>query len=188
MGGANKLGVTRWKALALIAAAILAVRPARASSSDAAEQTRQSVARALNLSGRDSGGLKILRSPLPANIRIHALSVQPAPGSGTVLVRLACDDSRDCLPFYAVMEGTKSPLPVPPASLERVSSVPAAKPLLRAGDRVDIVEQLSGMNLRSRGVCLQAGSIGNAIRVRTLTNHRVLVATVEAPNMVKVER
>ena len=61
-------------------------------------------------------------------------------------------------------------------------------PLHHAGDRVEIVEQLSGMNLRTRGVCLQPGAVGDRIRVRTLTTHRVLVATIAAPNLVKVER
>jgi flagellar basal body P-ring formation chaperone FlgA len=177
--------------LAMIAAAAMQIGlpSARAMTAEAAEQSQQAVARSVNLSAsRPGGALKLLRSPLPPNTRVHVVSRQSAPGSRSVLLRLACDDSRDCLPFYAVIEGTTHASAAQAVSFARPSFAPAAKPLLRLGDRVEIVEQLSGLHLRARGVCLQPGSIGNRIRVRTLTTHRVLLATVAAPALVKVEQ
>jgi hypothetical protein len=95
--------------LAMIAAAAMqmGLPSARAMTAEAAEQTQQAVARAVSLSAsRPGGAVTVLRSPLPPNTRVHLVSRQSAPGSRSLLLRLACDDSRDCLPFYAVIEGT----------------------------------------------------------------------------------
>jgi len=189
---ARKFGVSRWMVAMMAAAAIqIGVPQAQANTTGTAEQTEHAIARAFSMREGFAGGeltIKILRAPMPANVQLHVVSMQNAPGSQAVLLRLACNDSRDCLPFYAVVRGTKLPALPQSGSLAAPSVNPPAKPLVRAGDRVEIVEQLSGMNLRSRGVCLQAGSIGNRIRVSTLTNHRIVLATIATANLVKVER
>lgn len=189
---ARKFGVSRWMVAMMAAAAIqLGAQQARANTTGTAEQTEHAVAHALSLrEGFVDAELqiKILRAPMPANVQLHVVSMQNAPGSQAVLLRLACDNSRDCLPFYALIRGTKLPALHQSGFVASPSGNHPAKPLLHAGDRVEIVEQLSGMNLRSRGVCLQAGSIGNRIRVSTLTNHRIVLATIATANLVKVER
>jgi flagellar basal body P-ring formation chaperone FlgA len=188
--GASKLRALRWTAVLMATVAIgLGAQLSRAGTTDAVERTKEAVVRALSLRDGFSGGeLTVLRPPLADQVAIHVVSIENAPGPGAALVRLACDSSRDCLPFYALVRGASLPTLSPSKSVALLSGDRPVKPLLRAGDRVEIVEQLSGMNLRTRGVCLQPGSLGSKIRVRTLTSHRILVATVEAPSLVKVER
>ena len=175
-----------WIVVALSAALIpLGAQSARAEN----PASEQAVARALNLEASAvDGRLQILRSPLPAGARVHLLSVEKAPGSRGLLARMACDDRSQCLPFYALVSGTRLHSLAPPDSASPAAPIPTVKPPLRAGDRVEILEELSGLRLRTAGVCLQPGSVGDRIRVRTLSTHRVLVATVAAPNLVKVER
>ena len=187
MSDARKLGLPHWMLPVMAALALTGTQAARADTPElAARDTQQAVAQALHLGG-DAGSLQVLRAPLPANVRLHVVSVERAPGRTGSLARLACERSSDCLPFYVLVRGVELP-PRPSAVEHRHASVRSLPPLARAGDRVEIVEQLSGLNLHTRGVCLQAGSLGERIRVRTLSNHRVLVATVAAPNLVKVER
>ena len=190
MPGIRKLVVSRWTLVVTAVAAIhLFGAQVRAITADAAARTEQAVVRALSLKQGLSGGeLTILRPPLHDGVQLHVVSVENAAGSRAALVRLACDSSRDCLPFYALVRGAKLPALSPSKPVASLSGDHHPKPMLRAGDRVEIVEQLSGMNLHTKGVCLQPGSMGSKIRVRTLTSHRVLVATVAAPDLVKVER
>jgi Chaperone for flagella basal body P-ring formation len=164
-------------------------QPARAGTFPSSEQDPEHVvARALSLNESNLSSLHILRSPLPQNTRVHVVSVQHSRGLRASLVRLACDDPGACLPFYAIVQGSELELSPQHAAVAAVSHEPMAKPPLRAGDHVAIVEELSGMNLRTAGVCLQSGSIGDRIRVRTQTTHRVLSATIAAPGLVKVEQ
>ncbi len=43
------------------------------------------------------------------------------------------------------------------------------------------------MRLQAKVVCLQSGALGDAIRVRNLATHRVLLATVTGKAEVRVE-
>ncbi len=43
------------------------------------------------------------------------------------------------------------------------------------------------MRLQARVVCLESGALGDAIRVRNLATHRVLLATVAGKDEVRVE-
>ena len=127
--------------------------------------------------------------PLPAGARVHLVSIQKTAGTRGLLARLACDDSSQCVPFYTLVRGANSQFIAPSSPVKPGSRLPMAlKSPLRAGDRVEILEELSGSRLRTGGVRLQPGSIGDRIRVRTLSTHRVLVATVATPNLVKVEQ
>ena len=51
-------------------------------------------------------------------------------------------------------------------------------PLAHSGDHMLLVEERPGMRLQARVVCLESGALGDAIRVRNLATHRVLLATV----------
>ena len=187
-----KLGKCRagWIDVALAMAMFqFAPRPARAENPATAQAVGQIVARALHLGANDlDGRLEILRSPLPAGARVHLVSIQKTAGTRGLLARLACDDSSQCVPFYTLVRGANSQFIAPSSPVKPGSRLPMAKSPLRAGDRVEILEELSGLRLRTGGVCLQPGSIGDRIRVRTLSTHRVLVATVATPNLVKVEQ
>ena len=182
---ARKLGIAQW-ILPLLALSTVASRSSRADAPDSSgQQTQQSVARALHLGSEGGRSLQVLRGPLPASAQLHVVSVESVPGRPGSLARLACQSSSDCLPFYVIVGGA----PLPPLANILIGKSPAPRrepPLAHPGDRVEIVEQLSGMNLHTRGVCLQAGSKGDRIRVRTVTSHRVLLATVAAPDLVEV--
>ncbi len=60
-------------------------------------------------------------------------------------------------------------------------------PLAHSGDRMLLVEERPGMRLQARVVCLESGALGDAIRVRNLATHRVLLATIAGKNEVRVE-
>jgi Chaperone for flagella basal body P-ring formation len=138
-------------------------------------------------------GIRLLRSPLPAGTRVHVLSRRKLASWQATLVRLACDDQHACLPFYAVVGEDTLPvdgLGLVPFDLPREPHPGSVQMPVRthhAGDRVEIVEEFSGLKLRAKGVCLQSGSMGDRIRVRTLLNHHVLVAKVAGAGEVQVE-
>jgi hypothetical protein len=60
-------------------------------------------------------------------------------------------------------------------------------PLVRAGQRVRVGEEISGMHLSASGMCLQAGGMGQTIRVRNVASGRVLLARVLGAGSVVVE-
>jgi hypothetical protein len=146
--------------------------------------------------------LRILVPPgmsLPADAKLRVVSVRPGFSAGSWLVRVDCSARTDCLPFHVVLHATAldanertgtarmhasagQSLPKSTSSLRQVSS-----PLARSGDRMLLVEQRPGMRLQARVVCLESGALGDAIRVRNLATHRVLLATVVGKAEVRVE-
>lgn len=64
----------------------------------------------------------------------------------------------------------------------------ALKPrqLVRRGERVTIVAELSGLVVRSAGTALMNGAYGQVIQVRNLRSKRVVDAVVSAPGIVKI--
>ena len=140
-----------------------------------------------------AGHLDILALPaaLPRDAGFRFVSVKAAAQPGMFLLKLACRD-RGCLPFYAILHSSAGELasssPARSIGVGMVSRSGRNAPLQRAGDRVQVVEELSGLRLRTPAVCLQPGSLGDRIRVRTTTTHRVLLATIADKNLVRVER
>jgi hypothetical protein len=133
---------------------------------------------------------------LPAGAAIHVVSARAGFAAGTWILRLDCASRRDCLPFHAVLRMPESDS-LPRQQLELVTAklsaiqrerqvIPAA--LARRGAQVELIEELPGVRLRVTVVCLEAGGLGDRIRVENRTTHRVLLATVAGPDLVKVER
>ena len=165
------------------------------------QQVLASVASTLHLDRSDlADNLRVLRQPFLLSDRAHlrVVSIKPA-GESLWFLRLDCDSRHDCLPFYALLRSTG----INPPILRRLSTNPDSQmradvakrdrqstPALleHSGDRVEVIEELSGMQLKTRAVCLQSGSLGDRIRVRTLATHRVLLATVAGDKLVRVER
>lgn len=164
-------------------------------------QAAEAVANALQLdaAGVLASHLQLLRPPVtrPGTVHLRVVSIKAA-GEGVWFLRLDCDSRRDCLPFYVLLrwsaidaailaragvESDAGQQTVVAASDRRPSA-----PLQRSGDRVDMIEELSGMHLRTHAVCLQSGSLGDRIRVRNLSTHRVVLATVAGGQLVRVER
>jgi hypothetical protein len=193
---------------ARIVLALLAISPASetalAQSATVAMQRQAAiaVARGLQIDTQPSQieqNLSLLGSPasLPLGSTLRLVSARAGFTPGTWWLRLDCSSRRDCLPFHAVLRTADIAVHSPPGR-ERISlgSTSAAKLhshttpaslLARSGDRVDLVEELSGMRLRVKAVCLQSGGLGDRIRVQNLATHRVLLATIASKDLVRVE-
>jgi hypothetical protein len=133
---------------------------------------------------------------LPAGAAIHVVSARQGFTPGTYLLRFDCASRRDCLPFHAVlrMQGAEAVLlraggqraPKPP-TVERGRPIPSAA-LAHRGDEVELIEEFPGMRLRASVVCLDSGALGDRIRVENRSTHRIVVARVAGPEVVKVEQ
>ena len=175
----------------------------RPSPSPIQQQAAEAVIRDL---GIDSGGrfveqnLKVLApyTALPAGAAIKVVSARAGYTPGTWLVRLDCTSRRDCLPFDAVLRVPQlntGELPEGESGKARLQAVQLAAavkhlnapPLTRQGQEIELVAELAGVRLREKVTCLDAGSLGERIRVQSRGSHRVLVATVAGAGVVKVE-
>jgi len=144
-----------------------------------------------------TGQLRVLAAVtlMPPDAELHVVSVKPGFASGTWLLRLRCNSPRQCLPFDAVLHAPGLSLPglVPTfRPLNRETNLTGGRKanapvLARSGEQVELVEDLSGMRLRARARCLQAGALGDHIRVLNLSSHRTVTATVAGEKLVRVE-
>jgi len=114
---------------------------------------------------------------------VHAAAAQ----ANTWLVRLECESRVECVPFEVLlrMRTGHSPafaLPAPATDRAALSSS-----VVRPGQRVQLAEEISGIHLIASGICLQAGSLGQRIRVRNVATGRVVLARVRSSGAVAVE-
>ena len=126
---------------------------------------------------------------LPDTARLHVAAVHPFGAAGTWLLRMECGRRVECVPFEVRLQmrgGDGSPVGVgsPHAARDGDSLSP---PLVRAGQRVQLSEETSAMHLSAPAICLQAGGMGQKIRVRNVSSGRVVLARVRAAGMVTVE-
>jgi hypothetical protein len=134
---------------------------------------------------------------------IEVVSVQPGAGQDTWMLRMDCRSRRDCLPFHVAMHSRDLCISLPHGrngcrvrapQRAQVSSLntgipykAAGPPLVRSGDRALLVEDRSGMRFTAKALCLQGGSLGDAIHVRNLATQRILVGIVAGRALVRVE-
>jgi len=181
-----------------------AARPALALP-DASAVRRQAAAAVARGLGADvspeqiEADLRLLGSPsLPSGSTLHLVSAKAGFAPGSWLLRLDCSSRRDCLPFYAVLGPGDANVANPQDGKRSWAGLrgtlrppgrpgPQTAPVARSGDRVSLVEELSGMRLQVRAVCLQSGGLGDRIRVQNLATHRVLLATIAGKDLVRVE-
>ncbi|HLY65451.1 MAG TPA: flagella basal body P-ring formation protein FlgA [Chloroflexota bacterium] len=127
-------------------------------------------------------------SALPAEAGLRVTSTRAGFSRDTWLLRLACRSTRECLPFYALL---RCPECQDVDGLRRAASAASAREhpatLTRTGEHVEIVEQLSGLRMKTRAVCLQSGGLGERVRVRNESSQRVLTAIVIGPKLLAVE-
>ncbi len=176
--------------------------PALSDANAVQQPAAAAVARALRIDATPEQiqrNLQLLGAPpsLPAGASLHLVSVRKGFTAGTWLLRLDCSSRRDCLPFHAVLstpaggaasqagEWTSAVQALAPESPRR--SGPSAVLLAHSGERVSLVEELAGMRLQVKVVCLQSGGLGDRIRVQNPATHRVLLATVAGKDLVRVE-
>jgi hypothetical protein len=198
MGGTGHF-IAMW---AMILACLATGRPALAQEPGSPLQRKvaATIARDLQFGGANqSSQLKILAPAamsLSARSELHVVWVRPGFSPGSWLVRMDCAARSDCLPFYVVLRAAEpglrqaAPDPLSTASQPRNSSAGVRQvntPLAHSGDHMLLVEARPGMRLQARVVCLQSGGLGDAIRVRNLATHRVLLATVTGKDEMRVE-
>ena len=127
---------------------------------------------------------------LPPDAQVHVAAVFPSRTNGTWLLRMECSRRVECLPFGVALQGLGQMSPPVRAASEHFSAA-ADKGLLplvvRAGQRVNLAEEISGMRLSVPAICLQAGRAGQRIRVRNLSSRRVVLARVRAAGEVAAE-
>jgi hypothetical protein len=198
----HRAGLGSRMALPLLAVA-LATSPC-ALAQDAKTVQRQAaaaVARGLHINpepGKIERNLQLLGSPLflPAGSSLYLVSASKGFTQGTWLLRLDCSSRRDCLPFHALLRIADLGVePQPHQSMPELPGAPnphstpgaSAGLLIRSGDRVDLVEQLSGLRLQIKVICLQSGALGERVRVQNPASHRVLLATIAGKDLVRVE-
>jgi len=183
----------------LLSAAFPAIALAAPGPTSLRQRVAEAIVRDLNLGSASAvveAHLDVLTpfASLPEAVSLHVVSAKPG-FSKTWLLQLACQSQRDCLPFHAVLH----PLPSEWLAPDRVSPAPrllrtsasATRPttaVVHRGDTVTLVEEFSGMRLRAPAVCLEAGGLGDKVRVQVRATKRALPATVLGEHEVRVER
>ena len=137
---------------------------------------------------------------LPRHAELHVSAVKRVGKSDSFVARVECQSKLDCLPFQVWLVSppgvslSASGRQAPPAIVGMasegaagLSGGPHVAPLVRAGERVRVGEEISGMHLSAPAICLQPGSLGQTIRVRNTASGRVLRARVLAAGAVVVE-
>jgi hypothetical protein len=110
--------------------------------------------------------------------------------AGTLLAELACQEPRECLPFYVRIQQ-------PAAAANTVSSLPelrgnpeAAKhkverPLVVRGQPVTLVFEKTNVRIVLSAICMEGGMPGQTIHVSSPDRKRVYTAEVVSHNMVR---
>ena len=180
----------RRTALLIIIASSLCGRHVLAQVADTSLRSRveRTIARELGWKMPQSGmqlRLRVLAPELqlPEQARLHVAAVHAAGGAGTWLLRLECSRRVECLPFEVrlQMRGQDN-RSIPGAATDSLAEPgnSLAPPVVRAGQRVLLSEEASGMHLSAPAICLQAGRLGQRIRVRNVASGRVVLARVGA--------
>ena len=165
------------------------------------QQTAAAVVRDLGLdvqSGDIVRDLEVLApfDSLPEGAAIHVVSARSVFAPGSWLLRLDCQRRRDCLPFDAVLRLSQSAVRLVQSDSATGKLTPPhpprlqtqkVTPLARQGSQVELVEEAAGLRMRTRAVCLDSGALGERIRVENRATHRIVMAIVAAPDVVKVQ-
>ena len=163
------------------------------------QQIVLAVARDLNLDpGRVEKQLQLLAPPheLPSEIRV--VSAKRELFRSGWLIRLGCRPSQNMLPFDVVLNvpeldltaSVRSSVGVSAGTLEKAAA-PARSgrqdaAVVHRGENVEMVEEFGQVKLVAKAVCLDAGAVGDRVRVRNASSHRVVIATVAGPKTVGI--
>jgi hypothetical protein len=110
---------------------------------------------------------------------------------GDSTVKLRCEDSRECLPFYVLVHGldrvnldaahvaAAAPAAVP------VAAANAEQNLMRAGDHATLILQSGDSRINMPVICLQGGLRGQTIRVASTDRRQSFEAEIVAAGILK---
>ena len=158
-------------------------------------EVERAAARDLGINLQDLKGrldLQILGSEVlvPEQARLHVNTVHPVSEAGPWLLRMECSSRVECLPFEVVLrthdEAAARLLPTRAGSASASPGNAIGSAVVHAGQRVQLAEEVSGIHLSASAVCMQAGSMGQRIRVRNVSSGRVVLARVRAAGKVSV--
>jgi len=153
------------------------------------------VARDLGLEADVARGLHLqLLTPglsLSHDVRLRVADVRSGGTPDLWLLRMECGSRSDCMPFEVALRyrpaAPGGPL-VRSQQKQPSAATEAHAPLVKPGQKVRLAEEVSGMRLSAPGICLQAGSLGQRIRVRNAASGRVVLARVSGSSNVMVEQ
>lgn len=163
------------------------------------QQVVLAVARDLNLDpGLVEKQLQLLAPPheVPSDIRV--VSAKRDLFRSRWLIRLGCRRSQNVLPFDVVLNAPELDLAVSARRWVAVSGGTSEKlpvtgrselhnaAVVHKGEKVEMVEEFGQVKLVAKAVSLDAGAVGDRVRVRNASSHRLVMATVAGPKMVGV--
>lgn len=144
--------------------------------------------------------LEMLTPVQQAAVTVRVLAVKRDFAPRTWLLRLGCNPESRCLPFAALLHDTVlepanwRDLPPGQSSIEldpavRKAHKPGA-PVVRKGETVSVIEEFAQVKLTMKAVSIDSGEVGDSIRIRNASSHRVVKATVVGAGTawVQVER
>ena len=133
----------------------------------------------------------ILPSRVPARTSSPSLDVVSASRTDldNTKVRLRCRDSRDCLPFYAVIRGRNLENgfeSLAKSAPQMAVPSPVREPwLVRSGERAILVLEGGHLRIEMPVICLSNGSAGKSIRVTTTNRKQVYQGQVAGIGLLK---
>jgi len=121
------------------------------------------------------------------NPRLKVVKVEPFDGN-SVKVRLQCERTSICLPFYVVLRWqTHDGLRDSMSSWQQAAGQRRVKPeeiLVRSGNSATLVFESPNMRMTLPVTCLQNGARGQRVRVISKDRKKIYMARVTGPGLV----
>jgi hypothetical protein len=154
--------------------------------------SRELVANAMHAAGFEINPAQIeFLSSVNALLGMHLSFVGVTKESaGASVVKLRCDDSRQCLPFYVLaheLNAHRDALKLPEVTLKPrdAKTISKAKLLVNRGQPVSLIIERADLRIVISGVCLEGGTLGETIRVASPDRKRIYRGEVVNENTVK---
>jgi hypothetical protein len=181
-------------ACCLMLGAAVATAAGQASPTERVAISAEQVAGAIAATGAAvrAGQVKFLAqvSASRADIGLEVVSVKNHDQQATV--KLRCHNSRECLPFYVLVEGVgpvSLPVPAPVKVLPRRDGRPAAGTaslsMVRGGDRAMLVLESTDLRISLPVICLESGEQGQKIRVSSRDHKQFYEGEIVAAGFLK---
>ena len=116
-----------------------------------------------------------------------------AAGQRSLLVRVRCRETADCLPFFVVVH--LSDRQDVEAMLERMPATARLQPaasrpsrpnwMLRQGETAMFVLENKDLRASAPVICLQNGRQGDSIRVSSLDHKRIMIGEIVGPGLLR---
>jgi hypothetical protein len=131
----------------------------------------------------------VLASSNAPRLRVKAMEKS---GDHRLMVRLECESSEECQPFYARIHSGMKDDPQAPASLlqAQISSSPGREGRgktveMRTGSTATLVLDSQHVHVSLSVVCLENGAVGQKIRVASDDHQRIYLAEVVSDRLLK---